>query len=251
MKIQLTLALSLCCLFSFSQPKESFYVLDSNWKQTVLDSATYLFWIHKNEDGNWIHSYYHMWGPMIKMETYKDRDGRVLDGLSCYYYKNGDLDSVGHYQDGKKEGSFYKYSFSPHDSLRIAMQYKYTHDSLIGVVDYDQDTLSKKDREDTAGDRESEYVGGIAQWQRFLGKNLHYPDRAVNKEIQGEVRVLFMVDEEGNVTEPFLSRSVEYSLDRESLRMIRLSGKWEPGLKHGEPAKTYKVQPIRFALEAQ
>jgi hypothetical protein len=33
--------------------------------------------------------------------------------------------------------------------------------------------------------------------------------------------------------------------------MIRLSGKWEPGLEHGKIAKTFKIQPIRFVLESQ
>jgi protein TonB len=249
MKILLILCFSLCCLLSFSQPKESFYVLDTNWKQTVVDSAKYLIWIHESEEGNWIYNYYHMWGPMIKLETYKDHDGTQLNGLVCYYYKTGSLDSMGHYENGKKEGSFYKYLFLPGDSLSEALQYDYVHDSLTKTIDYSKDDSANDDNE--AGDKESQYPGGSSQWQQYLGKNLHYPERAADYEKQGEVRTAFTVDEQGNVSDPVISKSVEYSLDREALRIIKLSGKWEPGLKHGKQAKTYKVQPIRFELRSQ
>ena len=249
MKLLLTLCLALCSLLSFSQAKENFYVLDSNWKQTVVDSAKYLFWIHQNEDGNWVHSYYHMWGPMIKMETYKDHDGSQRNGLSCYYYANGKLDSIGHYKDGKKEGIFIRYRFSNNDSsLQVARTYQYLNDSLLSITDAGPGAENNKDG---IGDKAAEYPGGLPQWQQFLMKNLHYPDRAAGNKVQGEVQVSFTVDEEGNVIEPLISKSVEYSLDRESLRMIGLSGKWIPGLMSGKTAKTNKIQPFRFRLSNQ
>jgi len=48
---------------------------------------------------------------------------------------------------------------------------------------------------------ESEYPGGAAAWQRYLSKNLHYPDEAVSNEIQGDIVVQFIVDKEGNVSD--------------------------------------------------
>jgi|SRR6185312_5994491 len=245
MKFLLIFCFSLCSLLSFSQAKENFYVLDSNWKQTVLDSAKYLFWIHQNEEGNWVHSYYHMWGPMIKMETYKDHEGTQRNGLACYYYTNGKLDSIGHYKDGKKEGSFIRYRFSNNNSLQVARTYQYANDSLLSTTDTVRDGA---DDTDSIGNKAAEYAGGLPQWQQFLLKSLHYPDRAAVHGVQGEVRVSFTVDEEGNVIEPLISRSVEYSLDRESLRVVRLSGKWVPGLKDGKATKTHKIEPFRFKL---
>jgi hypothetical protein len=227
MKSLFVFFLCLCSQFSFSQPRENFYVLDSNWKQTVVDSAKYLFWIHQNGDGNWVQSYYHMWGPMIKMETFKDHNGTQRNGLACYYYSNGKLDSVGHYRDGKKEGSFMKYRVTRNDSLLQTATYEYAHDSLLSTTDHRPETPGGKD---TAANSEPEFPGGIAQWQQFLEKNLHYPDRAAGNKVRGEVEVLFTVDENGNVTEPLIAKSVEYSVDRESRGHIRLSGKWVPGM---------------------
>lgn len=248
MKLILTICFCFGSLFTIAQFKESFYALDSNWKQTDEKSAKYLLWIHKDSAENWEYSYYHMWGPMIKLQTYKDHDGTILNGLSCYYYTTGNLDSIGHYKDGKKDGIFLKYDFLPHDTLRVATRYEYVLDSLTNAKDYSHDTSAKENKLDTVGDKEPQYVGGKAQWQQFLRKNLKYPERAAVNEKQGLVRIIFTVDDQGNVIEPMVSKSVEYSLDRESLRVIQISGNWEPGLKHGVPVIMDKVQPVVFRL---
>jgi protein TonB len=185
---------------------------------------------------------------MIKMETFSDHDGVQRNGLACYYYANGKLDSVGHYKNGKKEGSFVKYRFTTNDSLEQEKFYEYANDSLVSTPANHQDPADSKT---SNGDIAPAYPGGLTQWQQFLGKNLHYPDRATGNKVQGEVKILFAVDEQGTVVEPLISKSVEYSLDRESLRLIRLSGKWEPGVKDGKIAKTYKIEPIRFVLPTE
>jgi protein TonB len=251
MKPILTLCFNLMILFSFSQKqeKESFYVFADNWKPTVLDSAKYLLCIHEKEDGNWEWDYYDLWGPMLKMETYTDHDGSRLNGRTCYYNKEGYLDSIGRYQQGKKEGSFYKLDHV-HDSVRWVTEYIYKEDRLEQTIDLLADSNERKAMEkDSANNKESKYFGGVKSWQKFLLRNLKYPDRALTKELEGDVRVCFVVDENGAVQDPFLQKSREYSLDKESLRIIKKSGKWVPGRKHGEIVKTYKVQPINFRLK--
>jgi protein TonB len=126
------------------------------------------------------------------------------------------------------------------------MEYNYSNDSLISKRNF---KTEKGDKEDTIGDRESEYPGGPAQWQYYLLHNLVYPDRAIDKNIQGQVRIAFTVDEEGNVKDPFIQKSIEYSLDQASLKLITASGKWTPGLDDGVKAKTFKVQPVNFLLK--
>ncbi|HEY4155889.1 MAG TPA: energy transducer TonB [Puia sp.] len=247
MKAFLTICSSLCFLSAFSQFKESFYALDSNWKQTTEKKASYLLWIHEDSARNWEYSYYHMWGPLIKLETYRDHQGTQRNGLACYYYTTGNLDSLGHYKDGKKEGKFYKYAFLPQDSLRKTMEYTYANDSLIKTVDHRRDGRDKNDA-DTAGNKEARFPGGSSQWMQYLQKNLRYPDRAASNEIQGSVRVSFTIDGDGNVLEPIVSKSVEYSLDREALRIIANSGKWEPATRISSPVESDKVQPVIFRL---
>lgn len=64
-----------------------------------------------------------------------------------------------------------------------------------------------------------------------------------------DVKVIFVVDEEGKVGDISIAKSREYSLDNESIKMIQTSGKWVPGTKNGIAVKTYKMQPINFRLE--
>jgi TonB family protein len=244
-------SLGLICLISQvrSQDKNQFFALDAKGNQTVLDSSKYILWIHKKDDNNWQWDYYNTWGPLVKSQNFADHDGTILNGRSCTYNVSGNLDSVGIFDHGKRNGSFYKYRTITPDSFLMVMQYDYVQDSLVKQINFLADSEKNK-KEDTTG-TESEYPGGIKQWSAYMAHNLVYPDRAVNKEVQGQVRIIFTVDAEGNVKEPCISRSVEYSLDQASLKLIEDSGKWAPASINGKFVKSFKSQPINFKLESQ
>ncbi len=113
----------------------------------------------------------------------------------------------------------------------------------------------KKDDEDydktfTKVEIESEYPGGSGAWARYLNKSLHYPDEAVNNEIQGDVVVQFIVDKEGVVSN-VEAISGPNELRDEAVRVIKKSGSWNPAVQNGRKVKSYKKQPIKFRLEAQ
>ena len=61
------------------------------------------------------------------------------------------------------------------------------------------------------------------------------------------VAIAFVVDEAGQILEPFFVRSVEFSLDQEAMRLIRNSKTWSPAELNGEKVKAYRIQPITFA----
>ena len=125
-------------------------------------------------------------------------------------------------------------------------------DNGKGVVE-----APKKDDEDwdktfTKVEIESEYPGGAAAWQRYLNRNLRYPQEAIDNEIQGAVVVQFIVDKEGNVSDvSAISGPSEGGLRDEAVRVIKKSGKWTPAVQNGRQVKSYKKQPIVFKLEAQ
>lgn len=237
--------ITLLCMFlgASSQKNESFYVFNADWKPTKIDSAHYLLHIHRIDDTCWQWDYYNFTGPMLRSEQYDNKDGGELNGIKRLYHANGLMDSIVTYRKGKRNGDTYK--LSP-DSLKYITKYVYSNDSLISTTDL---TASKDDTLKYADEKESEYPGGLKQWGRYLNKNLKYPDRALSGNIQGSVSVMFIVDKDGAVILPFIARSVEYSLDEESLRIIRTSGKWIPGFQNGRYIKTYKIQPVYFRLQ--
>jgi protein TonB len=118
-----------------------------------------------------------------------------------------------------------------------------------GVVEAPKDNTDY-DKTFTKVEIESEYPGGAAAWARYLNKNLHYPDDAVNNEIQGDVVVQFIVDKEGNVSD-VEAVSGPNELRDEAVRVIKKSGKWTPAVQNGRQVKSYKKQPIKFRLESQ
>lgn len=90
---------------------------------------------------------------------------------------------------------------------------------------------------------ESSYKGGMAAWQRFLLKNFRPPEASDDESGNVTVVVRFIVDKEGNVSD-VEAISGPAALQKEAVRVIRLSGKWEPAIQNGHKVKSYKTQPI-------
>ena len=162
----------------------------------------------------------------------------------------GDLDSTGIYDHGKKNGSFLKLKTYSKDSIITIWENDYIQDSLVKSVDLLAERQKKKSS-DTSQAKESSYPGGIEQWSKFMVKNFRFPERAGTKDIQGKVRILFKVDKNGNISDSFIQKSLEYSLDEEALRLINQSGKWEPALLNSVPVDSYKVQSFTFTAQTQ
>ncbi len=227
-----------------AQDNESFYVFDADWKPTKIESAHFMLHTHMVNDTCWQFDFYNFLGPLIKMEQYRDKVGTEINGVSRHYNNNGYIDSTGEFSGGKRNGEFIKLVG---DSLKSKWEYIYRDDSLIDLIDLEKE---KEDPPISYNDeKESDYPSGLAGWQRYLQKNLRYPERAMNGNIQGQVVVRFIVDKTGNVTDPYISASVEYSLDEEALRIIKGSGKWKPAFQNGHNVKSYKMQPINFRLQ--
>jgi periplasmic protein TonB len=123
-------------------------------------------------------------------------------------------------------------------------------DAGKGVVEAPKKQEEDWDKTFTKVEIESDYPGGPAAWQRYLNRNLRYPQDAIDNEIQGTVVVQFIVDKEGMVSE-VEAISGPKELRDEAVRVIKKSGKWTPAVQNGRQVKSYKKQPIVFRLEAQ
>jgi periplasmic protein TonB len=100
----------------------------------------------------------------------------------------------------------------------------------------------------TLVERESEFPGGAAAWQRFLNQNLVYPKKAIRKNIQGEVVLQFIVYKDGSVHD-IEALSGPEELRKTAIDVLRQSPNWIPAQQFGRRVKAYKKQPIVFRLE--
>lgn len=92
------------------------------------------------------------------------------------------------------------------------------------------------------------FPGGQKAWMKFLIKTLRYPAEAQDEEIVGETRVSFIVDVDGTISDirPVMGDRI---LAKESVRIIELSGKWEPAIYQQRKVRAYHIQPIKYMLE--
>jgi TonB family protein len=93
-----------------------------------------------------------------------------------------------------------------------------------------------------------EYMGGISALKNYLIANIRYPAKARKKNIQGKVVVKFVIDEDGNVVNSQIIKSVDKTLDEEALRVIKSMSKWKPGMLNGKPVKVYYTLPVSFRI---
>jgi protein TonB len=96
-----------------------------------------------------------------------------------------------------------------------------------------------------------EFNGGDPnrEFARYIAKNLMYPSIAAENGVYGLVVVQFVIDQNGNLTDPVILRSVDPALDAEALRVISTSPRWTPGKQRNKPVKVTFQFPINFVLQ--
>ncbi len=91
-----------------------------------------------------------------------------------------------------------------------------------------------------------EFPGGL---QKYLAKNIKYPEIAKENDIQGKVYVNFVVNEKGEVEQVKIIRGVDRSLDKEALRVVRSLPNWNAGRQRGRAVRVSINIPIIFKLQ--
>lgn len=92
------------------------------------------------------------------------------------------------------------------------------------------------------------FPGGISGLRTYLNQNIRYPAEAQENCVQGRVVVSFVVGKDGHISDVTVLRSVEPSLDKEAVRVIRNMPRWTPGKQGGEPVKVRYNVPVSFRL---
>lgn len=110
-------------------------------------------------------------------------------------------------------------------------------------------TDSTGDKVFTKVDQPAEFPGGVQGWTEYLQKNLRYPKKAIKKNIQGVVRVQFLVDKAGNISEVMALNDPGGSLAEESVRIIANGPKWRPAEQNGKRVIYRHIQALTFKLE--
>jgi protein TonB len=95
------------------------------------------------------------------------------------------------------------------------------------------------------------FPGGPSEFIKYLQRHIEYPDRAKSEDVQGTVRVSFVVNQDGSISEVKIVKGVGYGLDEEALRVFKKMPKWNPGVKKGMIVPVRMVYPVVFQLETE
>lgn len=93
-----------------------------------------------------------------------------------------------------------------------------------------------------------QYPGGAVEFMKWLTKNLQYPKLAQTRKTQGKVIAHFYVEKDGSITGLKIAQSLSKECDQETLRVLGMMPKWQPGVQNGKPCRTKVSIPIVFKL---
>ena len=93
-----------------------------------------------------------------------------------------------------------------------------------------------------------EFPGGPSGVMAYLRRSIQYPAEAQESYITGSVRVSFVVEKDGSVSNVKVIKSVHELLDREAVRVVKAMPKWQPGMQNGKPVRTRYNLPVTFRL---
>lgn len=93
------------------------------------------------------------------------------------------------------------------------------------------------------------FPGGDAELMKFLNTHIKYPVVAEENGIQGRVIATFVVERDGSITDVKVIKSVDPSLDKEAIRVLKSMPKWIPGKQNGSTVRVKYTVPVTFRLQ--
>lgn len=222
-----------------SAANDTLYIRLSNpWNTERSATGNYLRKCVKEKD------YYHCWDynqqNTLLIESFYT-DTNFTTKLFChkhYYESKGYLAQTRCYENGQLHGYFVDYN-----EKGDTTSWKLYNN---GKVEKEWPAPSvNDDMVFTKVEIESEYPGGLANWQKHLSQNLSYP-RKLKEVIHGTVIAKFIVNKEGHVENIQIEKGLHPLLDAEVIRVIKLSKRWKPAKQNGKAVNAFKTQPVIF-----
>lgn len=101
----------------------------------------------------------------------------------------------------------------------------------------------------TAVEVEPRPFGGLPEFYQFLSNNLRYPPKDLRNNIHGKVFVQFVVEKTGRLIDFKIIKAPSNTIADETLRVLKISPRWLPGIQNGHPVHVQYTIPITFNLD--
>ena len=120
---------------------------------------------------------------------------------------------------------------------------------FCGTTVFAQDANEDTDKAYEVVDEMPSFTGGQGALMQFLANNVKYPTVAFENGVQGRVLVSFIVERDGSLSNVKVERSVDPSLDKEAVRVVKAMPKWQPGKAKGSTVRVKFTVPITFRMQ--
>ena len=90
--------------------------------------------------------------------------------------------------------------------------------------------------------------GDANDFSKWVNSRLVYPEKAKEMGIQGRVTLSFTVEADGRVADVRVLRGIDEILDKEAVRVVSSSPKWEPGRQRDRAVRVSYTFPVIFQL---
>ena len=93
-----------------------------------------------------------------------------------------------------------------------------------------------------------EFPGGTEALLSFIKDNLEYPQKAIDEQTEGRVIIRFVINSNGEISEPTILKGINKNLDQAAIDVINKLPRWKPGQQDGQPVSVRFTLPIVFKL---
>lgn len=84
---------------------------------------------------------------------------------------------------------------------------------------------------------------------KYIADNFRYSNIQGDCSIQGKIVVSFIVNEDGNLNDIKVKKSVYSDLDQEAVRVVKSMPKWIPAKQNGKAVKSKYTLPVYIHVQ--
>ncbi len=93
-----------------------------------------------------------------------------------------------------------------------------------------------------------EFPGGLQKFYDFFNKNFQLPDE---EDLKGKIFTSFIVEKDGSLSDIKVIRDIGYGTGKETIRVMKMSPKWNPGMQNGKKVRVLYMLPFPIETGAK
>ncbi len=141
----------------------------------------------------------------------------------------------------------YDYEYEVDFNAKSYKRHWKRHERLEAPLTLEADTSYKIYEYKQLNEVPKPYFADGSNMGKYIAHNLKYPDAAKEREIQGTVRLSFVVETNGSVSNIVIVNSVGGGCDNEAIRLLQETI-WIPAEKNGKYVRSSNMQDITFSI---